>query len=67
MYRMKLKRNFQRSIYTITGFVMGAGLLLISGCGAVSKKNKEIFHYNEHSGISSLDPAFAKAQATMWP
>lgn len=46
---------------------MGAGLLLISGCGAVSKKNKEIFHYNEHSGISSLDPAFAKAQATMWP
>ncbi len=46
---------------------MGAGLLAISGCGAVSKKNKEIFHYNEHSGISSLDPAFAKAQATMWP
>ena len=64
---MNLKRNFQRSIHTITGIVMGAGLLVISGCGAVSKKDKKIFHYNEHSGISSLDPAFAKAQATMWP
>ncbi len=67
MYRMNFKRNFQQSIHTITGFVVSAGLLLISGCGAVSKKDKKIFHYNEHSGISSLDPAFAKAQATMWP
>ncbi len=67
MYRMNFKRNFQRSIQAITGFAVGAGLLLISGCGAVSKKDKKIFHYNEHSGISSLDPAFAKAQATMWP
>ncbi|MEO7393777.1 MAG: ABC transporter substrate-binding protein [Chitinophagaceae bacterium] len=34
-----------------------------------NKKNSEdnIFHYNEFSGISSLDPAFAKSQATMWP
>ena len=67
MYRMNFKRNFQRSIQAITGFAVGAVLLLISGCGAVSKKDKKIFHYNEHSGISSLDPAFAKAQATMWP
>jgi peptide/nickel transport system substrate-binding protein len=26
-----------------------------------------IFHYNEFSGITSLDPAFAKSQAVMWP
>ena len=25
-----------------------------------------IFHYNEFNGISSLDPAFAKSQSTMW-
>src|SRR5688572_15723196 len=41
--------------------------LLVSGCGAAKKENRNIFHYNEHSGITSLDPAFAKAQATMWP
>lgn len=30
-----------------------------------SKKN--IFKYNEYTGIASLDPAFAKNQSTMWP
>ena len=36
--------------------------------GCYNKKNKEgnIFHYNEFNGISSLDPAFAKSQSTMW-
>jgi peptide/nickel transport system substrate-binding protein len=28
---------------------------------------KKIFRYNESSGISSLDPAYAKNQAVMWP
>jgi len=39
---------------------------LLAGC--YNKKNKEgnIFHYNEFNGISSLDPAFAKSQSTMW-
>lgn len=26
-----------------------------------------IFHYNEYTGIASLDPAFAKNQSTIWP
>ena len=52
----------------VYGFLFVAGCaLLIAGCGATKKKNRNIFHYNEHSGITSLDPAFAKAQATMWP
>ena len=25
-----------------------------------------IFHYNESTGIASLDPAFAKNQSIMW-
>ncbi len=29
-------------------------------------RNKNIFHYNETSGIASLDPAFAKSQSVMW-
>jgi ABC-type transport system substrate-binding protein len=38
-------------------------------CGCQSKKNsdRKIFHYNEQTGIASLDPAFAKNQSTMWP
>lgn len=53
------------------GRIMMAGMLLpvalLSAC--YSKKNREanVFHYNEVSGISSLDPAFAKSQAVMWP
>ena len=41
--------------------------LLASGCSSSNDSNKKIFHYNEHSGITSLDPAFAKSQALMWP
>ncbi len=41
--------------------------ILANGCGAAKKDDNKVFHYNEHSGITSLDPAFAKAQATMWP
>jgi ABC-type transport system substrate-binding protein len=41
--------------------------LLLSGCSSPDNDNNKVFHYNEHSGITSLDPAFAKSQATMWP
>lgn len=41
--------------------------LLLAGCGSSNTNSNKVFHYNEHSGISSLDPAFAKSQATMWP
>ena len=41
--------------------------LLCIGCGYSNSDSRKVFHYNEHSGISSLDPAFAKSQATMWP
>ena len=43
--------------------------ILLSGCGSKEKKNtsgKTVFRYNEASGISSLDPAFAKGQADIW-
>ncbi|MEO6220927.1 MAG: ABC transporter substrate-binding protein [Ginsengibacter sp.] len=30
------------------------------------EKTKNIFHYNEQSGIATLDPAFAKNQSIMW-
>lgn len=39
----------------------------LTGCYSKKGREKNIFHYNEFSGIPTLDPAFAKSQATMWP
>jgi peptide/nickel transport system substrate-binding protein len=35
-------------------------------CSNRSGQHKKIFHYNEVTGIASLDPAFAKNQSVMW-
>jgi peptide/nickel transport system substrate-binding protein len=40
--------------------------LLLTSCYNRKSKEDNIFHYNEFNGISSLDPAFAKSQSTMW-
>jgi peptide/nickel transport system substrate-binding protein len=43
-------------------------ILFILSCGNRNQydKNIRIFRYNESSGISSLDPAFAKNQSNIW-
>jgi len=41
-------------------------LFIISGCKDQTD-SPTVFHYNEFTGIASLDPAFAKNQSTMWP
>ena len=43
-------------------------IILLTAC---SKKKKsyydaQVFRYNEHSNISSLDPAFAKQLSDIW-
>ena len=45
---------------------LAPGLLFICSCSGRNDANKNIFHYNEQTGIASLDPAFAKNQSTMW-
>lgn len=47
------------------GILIAAGLLF--SCYNKKSSKAGIFHYNEVSGIASLDPAFAKSQAVMWP
>ncbi|HRG24056.1 MAG TPA: ABC transporter substrate-binding protein [Chitinophagaceae bacterium] len=42
-------------------------ICLLNSCYNKTGQEKNIFHYNEFSGIPTLDPAFAKSQATMWP
>jgi peptide/nickel transport system substrate-binding protein len=42
-------------------------LLSAFGCKTDKRGDKQVFHYNEPTGIASLDPAFAKNQAVIWP
>lgn len=43
--------------------------ILIIGCQDAIKSNRDhqVFRYNEHSNIASLDPAFARNPQTIWP
>ena len=42
--------------------------LLLASCKTrFDHPDKQIFHYNESSGILSLDPAFSSGQSTIWP
>ncbi|HEV8284291.1 MAG TPA: ABC transporter substrate-binding protein [Chitinophagaceae bacterium] len=46
-------------------FLVPCTLCLFS-CAGKKQTHKNIFHYNEQTGIASLDPAFAKNQSIMW-
>ena len=48
-------------------FFIAIVAVLITACYNKNNSERNIFHYNEFSGITSLDPAFAKSQSTMWP
>ncbi len=49
-------------------FILGVVLLLVScnSCNPKPDEHLKFFRYNQSSGISSLDPAFAKDQACEW-
>jgi peptide/nickel transport system substrate-binding protein len=46
-------------------FIIIASVLY--SCSEPQALPKDVFRYNESKGISSLDPAFAKSQTTIWP
>jgi peptide/nickel transport system substrate-binding protein len=50
----------------IAGFLLSAFCFLLSACSSHKHPGKKIFHYNESSGLSSLDPALAKNKQVMW-
>ncbi|MEO9004889.1 MAG: ABC transporter substrate-binding protein [Ginsengibacter sp.] len=52
-----LKRKFLMSSLIV--------LLLFTSCSHLERA-ENIFHYNEQSGIATLDPAFAKNQSIIW-
>jgi len=44
-----------------------AVIILLTSCGSHAPHDKRsVFHYNEFSGIATLDPAFAKNQSIIW-
>ncbi|MGZ5285918.1 MAG: ABC transporter substrate-binding protein [Flavisolibacter sp.] len=54
---------FQR--YKYLTFLCALPILLAS-CYSAEKQQLQVFHYNESTGIASVDPAFAKNQSIMW-
>jgi oligopeptide transport system substrate-binding protein len=61
-----LKRTFSGRIFFLPqSFFLFLSLAFIA-CGGEKNNGKQVFYYNEVSGIASLDPAFAKSQAVIW-
>lgn len=57
------------SLFRIFSFFIIFSTLLCLGQGckySATKETRQVFHYNEPTGIASLDPAFAKNQSIMW-
>lgn len=66
---MKLRKQFSKKAENFAGLknLLTAGILAVCfiSCSHHAA-DKNIFHYNEQSGIATLDPAFAKNQSIMW-
>jgi oligopeptide transport system substrate-binding protein len=67
---MKLKNQKPLPLVTIFGkhiscIFFVTAVFLFSSCKP-HQTVKNIFHYNEQSGIATLDPAFAKNQSIIW-
>ena len=60
--------SIKTSIISNLGYGLFVCVILFCwSCNHKTKYNNNIFRYNESAGISTLDPAFAKNQALMWP
>jgi len=51
--------------YRLMAWLSGV-FLLFNACSNHTSNNKQVFSYNESTGIATLDPAFAKNQSIMW-
>ena len=51
--------RYQNFVFVLLGFALSCST-------SITEQEAAIFRYNEASGISSLDPAFARAQNNIW-
>lgn len=56
--------NIQKQVQQVLMVCFSA--ILLFACGKRRQNDVHFFKYNEVSGISSLDPAFAKSQSVIW-
>ncbi|MEZ4875782.1 MAG: ABC transporter substrate-binding protein [Flavobacteriaceae bacterium] len=59
-----------KHFFSVTHFFsMVCAFIMAISCGQKQQKqnNSLVFRYNEHSNISSLDPAFARNPQNIWP
>jgi oligopeptide transport system substrate-binding protein len=61
---MKIKKHSAFGIIRYIGWLVC--VLSLAGCHQMSRNEKNVFRYNEQTGIASLDPAFAKNQSVIW-
>ena len=54
--------NFKRYIFSL----LGTALFLSCTSPEESSRDHLVFRYNEHANIASLDPVFARNNATIW-
>jgi oligopeptide transport system substrate-binding protein len=64
--KVKSKKS-KGSSASVLLFLLFSFYFLLSACSSKHSSNKQVFTYNEQTGIASLDPAFAKNQSVMWP
>ncbi|HTB52295.1 MAG TPA: ABC transporter substrate-binding protein [Ferruginibacter sp.] len=61
--KIPAQNRYKTFVFLIPYFLF---LICFASCASHDHPDKKIFHYNESSGIASLDPAFAKNQSVMW-
>ncbi len=63
---MPLRYKSTKPFIIFLGAFVLLWLIFFSSCKNHQHPDKKIFHYNESSGLASLDPAFAKSKQVMW-
>ena len=51
---------------TIKKFLIIFAFIFLFSCANTAHTDKQVFYYNETTGVATLDPAFAKNQSVMW-
>ncbi|MEX6686688.1 ABC transporter substrate-binding protein [Danxiaibacter flavus] len=65
-YRNGVRSYAYHNKWSIFGYLMIVFVCACISCNSGRTENKQVFIYNEVTGIATLDPAFAKNQSVMW-
>ena len=63
---MALQYKYRQPFILFLSVFVPLWAILFASCKNHNHPDKKIFHYNESSGLATLDPAFAKNKQVMW-